>query len=144
MNPTPTQQFSMPGSHTATTQIAQIKAAGITGGQPSANPQTKSPNTQGLPQAVTNLRVAKQNISATQVRLTISFGHNPGDPYLETVKIYQKTSDGNPVQVAAGNQSPIVLTATRTSKPTTIIAQSSGNWGSTPINSSPSKSVDIR
>ena len=140
----PTQKFSMPNSHASLTQIQQLKAAGITGGLPSANPQTKSPSTQGLPQVVKNLSVSKKNISATQVQLTVSFGHNPGDPYFSTARVYIKYGSAAPILVSEGSQSPIQFTIPRVSTPSTVIVVSAGNWGSTPVSSSPARSIRLQ
>lgn len=140
----PTQKYSFSGVNDALAQIAQLKAAGVSSNPPSANPQTKSPNTQGLPKVVTNLAVLKQNVSASQVQVTVSFGHDPGDYYFSTAKIYIKYGTAAPVFVSEGSKSPIQFTVTRTSAPSTVIVVSAGNWGSTPISSSPARSISLR
>jgi hypothetical protein len=140
--PVPSHPFSWPGDHSAITQIQSLKAAGK-----SANPLVKSPGTQGLPKVVSNLNVAKKNLSSTQVQLTVSFTHNVGDPYFTSAQIYIRYGSGvsgkPPVLVSGGSQAPIVFTVTRTKVPTTVIVVSTGNWGSTPISTSPSKQVNI-
>ncbi len=140
----PTQKFQMPGLHAPVVQIQQLKAAGVTGGLPSANPQTKSPNTQGLPQVVTGLSVSKRNVSASQVSLTVSFAHNPGDPYFSTARVYIKYGSAAPILVSEGSKSPIQFTVPRISTPSTVIVVSAGNWGSTPISSSPARSIRLQ
>jgi hypothetical protein len=115
-----------PGSHNQGTQNAQLKAAGITGATPSVNTQIKSPNTQGVPKAVSNVNITKMNASDTTAKVSVSF-----------------TQNADPVRVSGGAASPVVFTMTRTKAPVTFTVVSQGNWGSTAIDQSPSKSVSL-
>ena len=142
-NQHPTQEFVWPSSHSPKTQIAQLKAAGITGASASANTQIKSPSTQGLPKAVSNVNITKMNSSNTQAKVTVSFTHNPGDPYFTSAQVYATVGNASPVLVSGGNSSPVVFTMNRTNAPVTITVVSQGNWGSTAIENSPSKSVSL-
>jgi hypothetical protein len=140
-NPVPTQQFEFPTSHSQGTQNAQLKAAGKSANPPSTNPQAKSPATQGLPQVVSNVYVTKLNISVTQVKLSVSFTHNAGDTYFTQAQVFMKYGNAAPMLITSGSKSPITFNVARTKTAATVIVTSNGNWGSTPISQSPSKSV---
>jgi hypothetical protein len=115
-------------------QLAQIKSAGI---------NTIGSSTQGLPKAVQNVTIRKKIISTTQVQLTVMFTMNPGDPFFTTAKIYMRLGTANPVVVGEGALSPLNVIVTRTSVPATFFVQSVGNWGSTPLSTSPAQSISL-
>jgi hypothetical protein len=115
-------------------QLAQIKSAGL---------NTIGSSTQGLPKVVSNIAIRKKIISTTQVQLTISFTMNPNDVFFTTAKIYLRLGTANPVVVGEGALSPLTVTVTRTHTPATFFVQSVGNWGSTPLSTSPAQSVSL-
>ena len=128
------QSIRMPSATPANTPaIAQIKGAGI---------KTVSPNTQGVPKLVSNVR-AKIAKKGTVRNVTVTFTQNANDPYFTHAEIYLRLGSTNPNLVAKGNSSPLTFSTTATTTPATVIISSVGNWGSTPINSSPVAAIDL-
>lgn len=112
--------------------IQQIKAAGIT---------SRGATTQGLPQQVRNVSAVVVK-SGTNRTIRVSFTENPSDPYFNTAQLYVQQGSDNPTLVASGT-SPITATLPSTKSPVIFRVVSSGNWGSTPLETSPGSVVSL-
>jgi hypothetical protein len=112
--------------------IQQIKAAGNT---------FRGQATQGLPQPVSNVSVSVAR-SGTLRTLRVTFAQNPGDLYFTGAQVYVKQGTGSPTLLASG-QSPIIVTLNASSAPALLTVVSNGNWGSTPLATSPGKVVSL-
>jgi hypothetical protein len=128
------RQSSVVQSRVATSNspIQQIKVAGLT---------SRTTNTQGLPQPVSNVSVAVIKSGANRT-LRISFTENPSDPYFTSAQLYITQGNGNPTLLASGT-SPIVVTLPANKTPAIVTVVSNGNWGSTPLDQSPGKAVSL-
>ena len=81
---------------------------------------------------------------AGQKAVSVQFQQtNPNDPYFSSVNIYTQQAGKPPVLVASGATSPVTFKAVKSSAPTVILVQSVGNWGSTDLKSSPTKSIRL-
>jgi len=138
----PTHAMRWPTTVGVLSQIAQVKAAGIASTPTLTSPSEVSPSTQGLPRNLTNVRVSKRSISATQAELTVSFDH-PHDSSFTSAKIHLSTGTGNPVVIGEGSTSPIKVVLTKTSAASTIHVQATGNWGSVPVAKCPVQTVNL-
>lgn len=112
--------------------IQQIKAAGLT---------ARAANTQGVPQVVSNVSISISKSGANR-SMRVSFIQNPNDPYFDKAHLYIQQGNNNPTLVASGT-SPIVATLPKSNAPVTVHVVSSGNWGTTPLSTSPSKAVSL-
>jgi hypothetical protein len=112
--------------------IQQIKAAGLT---------DRGATTQGLPLVVSNVSIAVSK-SGSNRTLRVSFTQNPGDPYFVNAQAYIKQGNGTPTLLASGI-SPIVVTIPKNSGPAIVTVVSNGNWGSTPLETSPGTAVSL-
>jgi hypothetical protein len=74
--------------------------------------------------------------------LRVSFTQNPSDPYFTDADLYIRQGTGNSTQIAMGT-SPIIATVPKSNVPTIITVVSSGNWGVTPLATSPSVAVSL-
>jgi hypothetical protein len=117
---------------TANSPIQQIKAAGLT---------SRGATTQGLPQPVSNLSVSISKSGSSRL-LRISFTQNPGDPYFVNAQAYIKQGIGTPTLLASG-ASPIIVTLPQSDSPAIVTVVSNGNWGSTPLETSPGMAVSL-
>ena len=129
-------------------QIQQLK----TSGRPQVNSVISSPyhftrprvNARTVPVPLSNVLVRHSPIQGTsQHRVTVSFTHNPQDAYFQSVNIYLKQGGREPVLVAGGSKAPLTFATSKTSEASTVIVQSTGNWGSTLVHQSPSKGVRL-
>jgi hypothetical protein len=128
------------------TQIQQVKIAGIAGKpnvQTPTSPSGLSPSTQGLPKNLAVLGATKTILSATQAQFKVSFVNNVIDPYFTAARVYLKQGSGNPSIVGQGASSPINVTLNRTSTPSVLIVQASGNWGEIPFSSCPTVAISL-
>lgn len=137
----PKQSMRWPSARTATTQVAQIKAAGTAPLSALSQPQRQS--TQGVPQAVSGVTLTKRILTATTCRITVSFARSPGDPYFTQAEVYLKLGSGVPNLVSKGSTSPLTFTTARTGVPATVFVVSIGNWGSTALANSPGKALSL-
>lgn len=116
----------------ANAPIQQIKSAGLT---------ARGASTQGLPQAVNNLSVSVAKSGAMRT-MRVSFIQNPSDPYFSTAHVYVQQGTAQPTLVASGI-SPVSVSLPQTNAPAKVTVVSSGNWGATPLASSPGKAVSL-
>ena len=117
---------------TSNTPIQQIKAAGQT---------DRGQTTQGLPLPVSKVSVAIIK-SGTNRTLRVSFTENPSDPYFTNAQVYIKQGSGTPTLLASG-RSPIVVTLPKSTVSAIVTVVSNGNWGSTPLETSPGTVVSL-
>lgn len=142
----PSDPIRWPAAPSVLTQLQQVKAAGISPKPNVATPNSPAnvtPTTQGLPQNLSNVRVRKTSLNSTQFQLTISFDHNPGDPYYKETNILMRQGSGSPVTIGTGAVSPITVTVNKSTLPTTIFAQASGNWGSVAVGNAPTQTISL-
>jgi len=117
---------------TSNTPIQQIKAAGLT---------SRGATTQGLPQPVSNVSIAIVKSGASRT-LRVSFTQNPSDPYFTNAQVYIKQGSGTPTLLASGT-SPIIVTLPQSNASAIVTVVSNGNWGSTPLETSPGTVVSL-
>ncbi len=117
-------------------QIQQVKTATVRDPTGRGN--------QGQAKPIQNLRITRTPIGNNQIRVAVSFTPNPSDQYFQGVAVNLSQASNTPLQVAFGKESPIVFSVPRTSKPSTIIAQSIGSLGDTELAGSPAKAIELR
>ena len=121
------------------TQIQQIKAAS----QPSSlSPVAVAPVVSAnMPKAVQSVGTAVR-ISGSQRQVTVRFTRSP-DPFYQSVNIYLRQGNQQPVLIASSPTSPITFSVAKTSAAATVFVQTQGNWGPMPLSSSPSASLRL-
>jgi len=121
------------------TQIEQIKAAS----QPANLSKTSSANVASAnqPKAVQGVNTSIRQ-SGTNRIVTVHFTRGL-DPFFQSVNVYLKLGNQQPSFVTSSSTSPIVFTTPKTTASATVIVQSAGNWGPSPITSSPTSSLRL-
>lgn len=143
----PSTPFAWPTNRHTSNQVQQTKG--------SAKPQsanvlpTTQPNQSAVPPRTTPAQVSRIRVVTKpavngQKQITVQFNHPGGDPYFAGANVYLRKSQGKPVMVASGAQSPIQFTVPVNTAPHTIHITSQGNWGETDVATSPSHPVRLK
>ena len=131
---TPRQPVRFPQDRHINNQIQQIKVA-AQNQQPSVLPT--------LPKQVTNIQTSRVALNSTQHQVTVTFNRDVSDNNYKSVNIFLKQGNNAPSLVTSGPDSPLVFITPKSSRPSVVIVQAVGNWGTNPINNSPSKSIKL-
>ena len=113
-------------------QLHEINTAGSTGA--------------GIPKPVIKVNASMSNASVGSTSIiNILFQRDPSDKNFARVVILAKGYQGNnsPVQVGSGADSPCTVILNNTGESVTLIVQSVGNGGVSPIASSPTCSIKL-
>lgn len=110
--------------------------------QPSTQPGKPTVPPRTTPQPVSNMRIMTKNNNG-QKAVTVQFAHPGNDPYFAGAVVYLKRAGQQPVQVAAGAQSPLTFSVAPTAVPHSIHVVSTGNWGESPLATAPSRAVKL-
>ena len=100
----------------------------------------------GVPKPVFNVQASMANASpGATTTINISFQRDPSDQNFSGVVIYAKGYQSNnaPVQIGASKDSPCTVILNNTGESVTLIVQSVGNGGVSPIASSPTTSIKL-
>lgn len=124
--------FAVDENQTKVNQIHGINPAGSTGA--------------GIPKPVTNVTasIANASVGATST-VSVRFQRNPQDNNFAGVRIYAKGYQGNKtsVQVGGGQDSPCTVILNNTGESVTLVVQSVGNGGVSPLASSPTYGIKL-
>jgi hypothetical protein len=128
-------------------QIQQTKGSAkplTTNVRPTTQPNQSRVSPRTTPKPVNNVRVVTKPAVNGQKTITVQFNHPGGDQYFAGANVYLKKGKGQPAQVASGAKSPLTFTMPVSTAPHTVIVTSQGNWGETPVLSSPSARVRVQ
>ena len=132
--PVPVRAIHWPEPQHMQNQVQQLRI----------NAQSTAPQIQALtPKTVSHLRVARVASDAPSHQLSVQFSRNPADKYFQAVNVYLKAGKNQPVLLTSGTHSPIKVSVQKTSAASSIIVQSAGNWGNSPLNASPSRAIRL-
>jgi len=129
-------------------QIQQLKTSGFV-----PRPVSQTPNNSLIPNAVSatiprqvsDVRVSRTPISATQSRITVQFTRDATDPNYSGTRIWLKGYKGrnNVVSIAKATDSPISFVVDNTGEGVSVIAQADGNTGSSLLNGAKVSSIKL-
>ena len=140
-----TEPLLWPQRHFQAAQIQQTKGSAkpqATNINPTTLPAQSSVSPRTTPASVSNVRVVLRS-SSGQKQVTVQFTHPSGDPYFQGANIYLRHSGKQPTQVAGGAQSPLTFNVANNSAPHSVYVTSFGNWGETPVLTSPAQPVRL-
>jgi hypothetical protein len=142
----PSTPILWPISQHVSNQVQQTKGSAkpfTTNVRPTTQPNQSAVSPRTTPAKVSHVRVVTKPAVNGQKQITVQFNHPGGDPYFAGANIYLKKGKGQPAMVASVAKSPATFTVPVSTAPHSIVVSSVGNWGETPVNSSPSARVRL-